>query len=87
MRASITAEFRRLLRGRIFGATFRTADGRLRTGCFRLDVRKGLTGAGLGYDADDAGNLIVFDMRKRAYRTIKLERVESLRVRGVEVKP
>lgn len=77
-----TREIRRLLGSRIFGATFEKSDGSIRTGSFRLGVRKEVDGAGISYDPASVGNLIVFDMRLGAYRTIRLESVRSLRVRG-----
>lgn len=73
---------RRAVGGRIFGATFRKADGTIRTGAFRLGVRRNLTGAGLAYDAEARGNLIVWDMNRHGYRTIPLRRVIRLRIDG-----
>jgi hypothetical protein len=75
---------REIVGNRIFGATFRRADGSLRSGTFRLGVRKGLSGAGLSYDPGKRGNVIVWDMRLGGYRTIKLNRLVSLRCRGRE---
>lgn len=79
-------EIKRMLGGQIFGATFTKRDGSLRSGSFRLGVRRDLVGVGLAYDAPARGNLIVWDMTKRAYRTIRLDAVQSLTVRGKTVK-
>ena len=66
----------------IFGAAFVKKNGDLRTGSFRLGVTKDQTGVGLSYDSNAAGNLIVFDMQKKAYRTIKLNSLRKLTVGG-----
>lgn len=86
--AEATRQVRRLLgNARIFGATFIKANGERRTGAFRLGVRKNLVGTGVpGYNPEEHGNLIVWDMNAQGYRTIKLERVECLRVRGKEIR-
>jgi len=75
-------EFRRLVGRLIFGATFLKRDGSLRSGSFRLGVQKDLTGAGSAYDRESRGNVTVFDMNKQAYRTIRLDALQSLTVRG-----
>lgn len=85
--AEAVAEIRKILGSNIFGARFRKRDGTLRTGSFRLGVHKDLTGAGLSYDPAARGNLIVYDMTKRAYRTIRLDAVEELTVRGRAILP
>jgi hypothetical protein len=79
------AEFSRLVGSRIFGATFRRADGCMRVGTFRIGVRRPRKGNGLGYDPGVKGNVIVYDMRKREYRTIKLNRLVSIRICGVNI--
>jgi predicted DNA-binding transcriptional regulator YafY len=39
----------------------------------------------MAYDPESRGNLVVYDMAKQGYRTIKLDRLQSVRVRGREV--
>lgn len=80
-----TSEVRAMIGGRIFGATFVKRDGTVRTGAFRFGVRHELKGVGMRYDAAERRNLVVFDMRKREYRTIRLESLVSLRVRGTTI--
>ena len=81
-----TQEVKRLLGGaRIFGCRFIKRDGSVRTGSFRLKVKRGLTGAGPRYDTDSYGNIVVWDMNKGGYRTIPLRRVEYFTVRGQRV--
>lgn len=83
--ADAVAEFRRLVGDRIFGCTFRKADGTLRSGAFRLGVRRDVLGAGQAYRPEERGNVIVWDMRLGVYRTIKLARIVQVRARGAEV--
>jgi hypothetical protein len=68
-------EFRKEVQGKIFSVIFRKKNGELRTMQARLGVKKGITGEGLKYDAEACNNLIVFDMQKQAYRTVKFDNV------------
>lgn len=77
-----TQQVREIVGDDIFGATFTKADGSTRTGSFRLGAAVGLTGQGLAYDPEARGNLIVFDMNRKGYRTIKMERLISIRAHG-----
>lgn len=71
-------------RSRIFGAEFIKADGSVRTGSFRLGVKKGLAPGrpGMSYNPESRGNLVVYDMNKQGYRTIKLQRLRKLTIQG-----
>ena len=78
-----TREIKRLLgNARIFGCRFIKADNTVRTGSFRLGVQRDLTGAGQSYDTEERGNLIVWDLNKKGYRTIPLRRVTEFTIRG-----
>lgn len=70
------------LQDKIFSATFEKADGTLRVGRFRLRVKKGVKGVGQKYDPPSRANLIVYDVDKRAFRTIKLTRLREICFRG-----
>ena len=74
-----------LTSGKFFGVTFVKADGTLRDMTCRLGVHKHATGKGLKYNARERGNVIVWDTSVKGYRTIKLDRVVSLRFGGKEV--
>lgn len=77
---------RALVGGRFFGATFARADGSVRRGVFQLGVRgPDVVGVGLSYDPDERGNLIVWDVAKQDYRTIKVSRLQSIRFGGQEI--
>lgn len=68
--------------GKIFSATFTKADGTERTGAFRVGVQKDLKGKGLQYDRRKAHNIVVWDMNASGYRTIKTDRLKSIRIEG-----
>ena len=72
-------------RGRFFGVTFVKADGTLRNMTCRTGVSKHTSGRGLKYNARERGNVIVWDTSVKGYRTIKLDRLISLRFGGKEV--
>ena len=72
--------------GRFFGVTFIKADGSLRKMTCRTGVKKHTTGTGLKYNARERGNVIVWDTSVKGYRTIKLDRLVSLRFGGKEVR-
>ena len=77
--------FRALVGAGIFGCTFEKRNGDMRSGSFRFGVQKDLTGAGSSYDRDARGNITVYDMNKEGYRTIRLESIKTITVRGVTV--
>ena len=72
-------------RGRFFGVTFVKADGTLRNMTCRTGVSKHTSGGGLKYNPTERGNVIVWDTSVKGYRTIKLDRLVSLRFGGKEV--
>jgi len=72
-------------RGRFFGVTFVKADGSLRKMTCRIGVSKHASGRGLKYNPTERGNVIVWDTSVKSYRTIKLDRLISLRFSGKEI--
>lgn len=65
--------------GKIFGVTFIKKDGSLRNMTARLGVRKNLKGVGLSFNPDERNLIVVFDMRKKAYRMINLSTIISMK--------
>ena len=65
----------------IFGAEFVKADGTIRTGSFRIRPPQE-DGPGMAYSPTSRGNLIVWDMNKQGYRSIKVERLRSITAGG-----
>ena len=72
-------------RGRFFGVTFVKADGSLRKMTCRIGVSKHASGRELKYNPTERGNVIVWDTSVKSYRTIKLDRLISLRFSGKEI--
>ncbi len=78
--------------GAFFGATFEKKDGTLTKRSLRLEVTKGVTGAGLSYDPAAHGLMTVFDTNARnrktgeqgAFRSLNLSGLRSLRINGAE---
>jgi hypothetical protein len=68
-----------LQNGRIFNVTFTKANGEVRRMNARLGVKKNLKGKGLKYDA---GNLIVYSMSNKGYRTVKLGSILTIKCNG-----
>jgi hypothetical protein len=72
--------------GKIFSLTYSRADKSLGADRFRFGVKSYLKGGSLKYDPIKAKNLVLFNMSKKQYRTIKFERIISAKIDGVEYK-
>ena len=69
--------------GTIFSILFRKrGDGRLRLMVCRLGVRASYDAAGAPYDSAEHGLLTVYDMHKHAWRSIPLDGVKWIKIRG-----
>ena len=69
--------------GQIFSVEFiKRTDGSLRHMVCRLGLKKHLRGGSAAYDAKEHDLLTVFDMEKGGYRSIPVDAVRSLTVRG-----
>jgi hypothetical protein len=78
-------QLKKELKGKFFSATFVKKNGEVRTIHGRLGVIKALKGGALRYNAEQVGNLVVFDLKKKEYRTIPLDRIVTLRYNKKEV--
>ena len=67
-----------------FAVVFLNKNGELRPMNCRLGVKKHLKGGKLSYNAEARNNLIVFDMQKEGYRTINLDTLITISMKGVE---
>lgn len=65
--------------GGIFNVKFYKADGTSRSMNARFGVRKGVNGAGLKYNPSERNNIIVYSMQDRGFRTIKLDRIRTIK--------
>ena len=72
-----------MTKGKLFRVTFVKADGTIRTMICRTGVKRYLKGG--GYNMKPEVALIrrrVFDFKKRAYRTIPIDRIVELKFQG-----
>lgn len=72
--------------GKIFSATFEKKDGTIRTINCRRDVKKGVTGKGLSFDPMSKGLLVVYDMHRKGFRMINLDKLIEAKVNGKTIK-
>lgn len=77
-------EFRQIVGGKIFSALFVKKNGELRKIRARLGVTSHLKGGELTYDPSAVNNLIVFDLDKNDYRTIKFDNLLEIKYLGRE---
>ena len=72
--------------GQFFGVTFVKADGSIREMNCRKGVKKYLKGGEATYNGKNknAGNIGVYDMVTGDYRCFNINRLQKLRVGGVE---
>jgi len=70
--------------GTIFSVTFtKRTTGEDRKMVCRTGVRKGVKGVGMSYDPGEKDLVVVFDMQKKGFRTIPLEGIKEIKVRGL----
>ena len=71
-------------KGSFVSVTFTKKDGEIRVLNGRTGVSKDVKGVGLSYNPDDYNNLIIRDVQKQAYRTVKQEALISAKISGEE---
>ena len=69
-------------KGSIFSVNFTKADGTLRDMVCRTGVSKGVNGRGMAYEPQDYDLMPVFDLQCKAWRSIRLDAVNRLTVKG-----
>lgn len=73
----------RATKGTVFRVTFvKRTTGEVHNLVGRLEVTKGVTGAGMAYDPFDRGLIPVYDFQKQAFRMINCDTITNLVVRG-----
>ena len=77
--------FRNLVGNKFFTVTFTKKNGELRTMNCRLGVTKHLKGGTKSYDDSKYNYVTVYDLSKKAYRTVNLDAVKSVKARGLKV--
>lgn len=78
-------EFKNEVNGNFFSVSFIKKDGTLREMTARFGVKKHLKGGTLKYDPEGYGYLTVFDVKKKEYRTINVEKIICLKYNNKEV--
>jgi molybdenum cofactor biosynthesis enzyme len=68
---------------KIFTVTFTKKDGTVRVMNARRGVKKGVTGVGLAYDAAEKGLITVYDMKKRQFRSVNVDTVQTVKTVGI----
>ena len=68
--------------GMLFSVTFKKTDGSIRKMVARLDVTSYLTGGGAKYNAAERNNIVVFSMKDKGYRTIKIDNILRIKAFG-----
>lgn len=75
---------KRLAGGTIFRITFtKRSNGEQRVMVCRLNATAYITGEGARYDAAAKGLLPVFDVQARGWRSVPLDAIINIKVRGV----
>ena len=77
--------FKNEVKGNFFRACFVKKDGTIREITARFGVKKYLKGGELSYSPEDRGYIVVFDVEKKAYRTINLEKLIYLKYNNKEM--
>ena len=72
--------------GKIFSVTFvKRTTGEIRAMTCRLGVTKHLKGGDKAYDPKDYDLVTVFDMQKQGYRSIPIDAILDLKIKGEEI--
>ena len=78
-------QFKNEVKGNFFRACFLKKDGTVREMTARFGVKKYLKGGELTYNPEERGYIVVFDVEKKEYRTINMDKLIFLRYNGKEV--
>lgn len=78
-------EFKNEVKGNFFRACFVKKDGTIREMTARFGVKKYLKGGELSYNPESHNYIVVFDIEKKEYRTINLDKLVYLRYNKKEV--
>lgn len=75
-------DFLKTTKGKTISIAYRKKNGTLRLLNTRTGVRSNITGAGLKYNPDDFGYIILWDLQKNGYRTVDLDTIERVKAGG-----
>lgn len=77
-------EIKKMVGNQFFSATFVKRNGEVRKMLCRVGVKKFLKGGQKKYDYDNL--LTVYDVKKKAYRTINLSTLMQINAKGKRIK-
>lgn len=75
-------EIKKELGNNFFSVEFIKKDGSLRKMVCRLGVKKGVKGVGMSYTPSDHQMLTVYDVQKKAFRTINFNTLKKIKYKG-----
>lgn len=78
-------QLKKQLGGKFFTVVFTKKDGSVRKLNGRLGVKKHLRGGEKSFSDAQINALTVFDLKAKGYRTVKLDKVTSLKCGGKEL--
>ena len=78
-------QLKQLTKNRIFSATFIKKNGEIRKMLCRTGVKKFLKGGEKSYNDDEMNHITVYDLKKKAYRTINLNTLTQIKSNGKEI--
>lgn len=81
-----STELKKMLGTKFFTAKFIKKNGEQRTMNCRLGVAKDIKGTGKRFNDDDHNLITVYDLHKKGYRTIPVDRLLELKAKGVVIK-
>ena len=77
-------DFRAINGNKIFSVGFVKKDGTIRVMKAMLGVKVHLRGGELSYDPTEKNYLIVWDLEKKAYRTVNFNTLRHIKFLGIE---
>jgi hypothetical protein len=75
-------ELKDMVKGKFFTVEFTKNDGTIRKMNARLGVNKYVTGKGKKFNDDNYNLVTVYDLKKKEYRSFKLDRLKTIKFKG-----
>lgn len=72
-------EFKKAVGGKFFTVEFTKTDGSNRILSGRVGVKKYLKGGNTRYNASEKGNVVLYDMKEKSYKSFKLANLKALK--------
>jgi hypothetical protein len=75
-------DLKTMVKGKFFTIEFIKNDGTIRKMNARLGVNKYVNGKGKKFNDDDYNLMTVYDVKKKEYRSFKLDKLKSIKFKG-----